>query len=158
MGTFIEGMCGRAQYEFDQPKTIQDLWGIQLGTGAEDGGFLVVTLYVPVELRGITPLTLRTVLGTIEGAGYTDFDVAVWSFSEITETYQGIATWDDERWTWAGAGNAVEGETLLTAYKDLDISAAMTADTSHIMIALWRLEPGGGLVDDVFFMNTRTLE
>ena len=97
-------------------------------------------------------------VGTIEGAGYTDFDVAVWSFSEITETYQGIATWEDERWTWAAAGNAVEGETLLTAYKDLDISAAMTADTSHIMIALWRLEPGGGLVDDVFFMNTRTLE
>jgi len=156
MGTFIEALPGRAEYEINQVDMSQDGWGIQIGTGGD--GFFLVTLYVPVELRGVTPLTLRAMFGTIEAAGYTDFDVIVYGMDEFAEIYTGVQTWDDERWTWSGGGSAVGGETLWTAYRDFDISAAITPDTSHVIIGFIRLDPIGGLTDDVFFMNARTLE
>lgn len=158
MGSFIEILPGRAQYETDEPNIVMELYGPMLGTGVADGGMFLTTLYLPTELRGVTPLTLRIMLATVEGAGYTDFDLFAYGSDEMTETFTGVASADDQRFTFTGAGSVVEGGTIWTAYKDFDISEALTASTSHVWIWIQRLEPLGGLTDNVAFLNARTLE
>lgn len=154
MGTFIEAPAGRLQYEFADPAMTQ-------GTGSIDfdiGGNSFCTLYLPVELRGVTPLTLRILLSTTESAGYADFYVIVYSMDEMTETYVGVDDWDDQRWTFSGVGSPFGAGSVWTAYKDFDISGAIAANTSHVIFGLQRLDPLGGLVDEIGFLNARTLE
>lgn len=160
MATFVEAPAGRLQYQFDNPTPIDP--NVEPGLGVMDFdifGYGYITLYLPVELRGISPLHLRIIIGKSgSDEGFADFDVLAVSADENTETYIGPNTWDDERWTFSLPGSIINGERVMTDYRDFDFSVVTTAETTHIILGLIRLNPDDGIEDEVYFMNARSLE